>query len=87
MLTVAMLTVAVPPAQAAIAAVQRNSAIVLPYLNRPHHITGSWKVLTLTLTLTRTLTLTLTPTLTLTLTTATPHLGWLERARRDEGLG
>ena len=71
----------VPPAQAAIAAVQRNSAIVLPYLNRPHHITGSWKVLTLTLTLTRTLTLTLTPTLTLTLTTATPHLGWLERAR------
>ena len=23
----------------------RNSAIVLPYLNRPHHISGSWKVL------------------------------------------
>lgn len=34
-----------PTEQAAIAAVQRNSAIVFPYLNRPHHITGSWKVL------------------------------------------
>jgi hypothetical protein len=29
----------------ALAAVARNSAIVLPYLNRPHHISGSWKVL------------------------------------------
>ena len=61
---------------------QRNSAIVLPYLNRPHHITGSWKVLTLTLTLTRTLTLTLT----LTLTKACPDCVpvWLGAARLEE---
>jgi len=26
-------------------AVRRNSAIVLPYLNRPYHIEGSWRVL------------------------------------------
>ena len=30
-------------AQAALAAVARNSAIVLPFLNRPFHIDGSWK--------------------------------------------
>jgi hypothetical protein len=34
-----------PTEQAALAAVARNSAVVLPYLNRPHHISGSWKVL------------------------------------------
>ena len=30
---------------AALAAVAKNSAIVLPYLNRPFHIDGSWKIL------------------------------------------
>ena len=34
-----------PSEQAALAAVERNSAVVLPYLNRPHHIEGSWRVL------------------------------------------
>jgi hypothetical protein len=33
----------VAAAQAALAAVARNSAIVLPFLNRPFHIDGSWK--------------------------------------------
>lgn len=34
-----------PSEQAALAAVDRNSAIVLPYLNRPTFITGTWEVL------------------------------------------
>jgi len=34
-----------PTEEAALAAVQRNSAIVLPYLNRPNFIPGNWKVL------------------------------------------
>ena len=34
-----------PTEAAASAAVARNSAIVLPYLNRPTHIAGSWAVL------------------------------------------
>lgn len=34
-----------PDKAAAISAVQRNSAIVLPYLNRPANIAGSWAVL------------------------------------------
>ena len=35
-----------PSEGAALAAVTRNSAIVLPYLNRPTFISGTWTVLT-----------------------------------------
>ena len=34
-----------PSDAAALAAVQRNSALVLPYLNRPGNIVGSWQVI------------------------------------------
>jgi len=34
-----------PSEEAALNAVKRNSALVLPYLNRPYNIDGSWKVL------------------------------------------
>jgi len=40
----AELTRVYPDEAAAIRAVQRNSAIVLPYLNRPSNIAGSWAV-------------------------------------------
>ncbi len=35
-----------PNEEAALDAVARNSALVLPYLNKPFHIDGSWRVLT-----------------------------------------
>ena len=34
-----------PSEAAAVAAVKRNSAIVMPYLNRPPYISGCWDVL------------------------------------------
>ena len=34
-----------PTEAAAIAAVKKNSAVALPYLNRPMNIVGSWQVL------------------------------------------
>jgi hypothetical protein len=34
-----------PSEEAALIAVQRNSALVLPYLNKPFNIEGSWRVL------------------------------------------
>ena len=35
-----------PNEDAALEAIARNSALVLPYLNKPFHIDGSWQVLT-----------------------------------------
>jgi len=35
-----------PTTEDALAAVSRNSALVLPYLNKPYHVDGSWRILT-----------------------------------------